>query len=382
MAFTAKTLHQAVIRDGHICPASIEIVRAFGYTEQEACFLYLVITYSAFFTRCQFLRFAGKTKGWAVHRLTEKLLARGHASFMKLGGGVYLFQLKCREMYDALDKPNLRVRSAFSDDFIRARLFTLDFVMAHSGLNYLETSAQKVEFFSQTMVLPAKILPGKTYAGIHFREHQTLYFTDRQPIFVESTTASDPNTVRPVFVYCDAYERSLDAFKTHLKRYCDLLYRLADFRFVYASPHLKKLPRAEAMFDRFMRSHERVNLSELICYFRVQWSWDNHKHAELTREDRDRIRAGMKRFCGEPFVSAYAKWCQEPLGNEELQSMLGPFALSQNYSFEPYLLPERYAIFGYEREHQSGTKGGTIAKTRWSADRSVFRSVDEGNEYF
>lgn len=64
------------------------------------------------------------------------------------------------------------------------------------------------------------------------------------------------------------------------------LYRLADFRFVYASPHAKKLPRAVAMFDRFMRSHERVDLSELIRYFRVQWSWDNQKWSELTREDR------------------------------------------------------------------------------------------------
>ena len=382
MAFTAKSPHATLIAVSHICAESIEILRLFGYTEQEASFLYLVITYSGFFTRQQFLRFTGKTRGWAVHRFTEKLLAREHATFIKLGGGIYLFHLKCREMYDALDKPNLRVRSAFSDDFIRARLFTLDFVMAYRSLDYLETSTEKLAFFAENMGLPTKVLPGKTYAGIHFRGHQTLYFTDRQPIFMEPRRASDPNVLRPVFVYCDAYERSLDAFKTHLKRYGDLLYRLADFRFVYASPHPKKLHRAEAMFDRFMRSHERVDLSELIRYFRLQWSWDNQKWAELTREDRDRIRAGMKRFCGEPFVSAYAKWCQEPLGNKELETMLGPFALIQNYRFETHLLPERYAIFGYEKERQSGTKDGTIAKTRWSVDGSVFRSVDESGEHF
>lgn len=177
----ANRPHEALIRPDHICQDSIETLRALGYTEQEAIFLYVAITYSGFFTRQQFLRFTGKTKGWAVHRFTEKLLAREHATFMKLGGGVYLFHLKCREMYDALDKPNLRVRSAFSDDFIRARLFTLDFVMAHPSLHYLETSAEKLAFFSEKNGLPTKILPGKTYAGIHFQGHQTLYFTDRQP---------------------------------------------------------------------------------------------------------------------------------------------------------------------------------------------------------
>lgn len=78
--------------------------------------------------------------------LQRNSLLTSTSRLSELGGGICLFRLKCHEMYVALDKPNRRIRSAFSDDFIRARLFTLDFVMGHLGLNYLETSAEKVAF--------------------------------------------------------------------------------------------------------------------------------------------------------------------------------------------------------------------------------------------
>ena len=92
------------------------------------------------------------------------------------------------------------------------------------------------------MGLSTKILPGNATPN-PFSGHQTLHFTDRQPICFEPSTPSDPRLLRPVFVYCDAYERSLNAFKTHLRRYVIYSTAWAIFRFVYASPHLKKLPR-------------------------------------------------------------------------------------------------------------------------------------------
>lgn len=278
-------------------------------------------------------------------------------------------------MYDDLERTDLRIRSTCSDDFILARLLTLDFVIAHPGLNYLETAAEKLAFFTEKMGFPMQILPGKVYAGISSLERKKRYFTDRCPIYLESENLSPGPQQRPVFVYCDPYAKSLDAFKTHLKRYEDLLYRLPDFRFVYASPYPKKLDRAKAMFDRFIRLQERLDLAELVRYFRVRWLWDEWKHTELTREDRDRVRAGDKRFCGEPFASAYRKWCQEPMGEAELRTFLGPSALIQNYHFETYLLPERHSIFRYETVRAVRAKSGTIAKTRWSADRSAFSST-------
>ena len=122
---------------------ALTTLRAFGYNESEAQFLYVALTHSGYFTRSQFLRFTGKAKGWAVHHFTEKLLARGHATVTSVIHGISLFHLCSRQIYDDLERPNLRIRSTCSEEFIRARLLTLDFVMAHPAANYLETPIRK-----------------------------------------------------------------------------------------------------------------------------------------------------------------------------------------------------------------------------------------------
>lgn len=94
-------------------------------------------------------------------------------------------RLCSRQIHDDLERPNLRIRSPCSDDFILARLLTLDFVMAHKAANYLETSSEKLDFFMQKMGLPTTILPGKVYAGIPSLQRKMRYFTDRLPIFLE-----------------------------------------------------------------------------------------------------------------------------------------------------------------------------------------------------
>lgn len=104
----------------------IAALSSYGYSETEAGFLYLVIPHSGYFTRQQFLRFTGKTKGWAVHHFTQKLLARGHAKVTPLLHRTYLFRLCSRQMYDDLERPDLRIRSICSDEFILARLLTRD----------------------------------------------------------------------------------------------------------------------------------------------------------------------------------------------------------------------------------------------------------------
>jgi len=63
------------IQESHLAP-----LRAFGYTEVEARFLYLVATHSGYFTVRQFLEFAKAKSGKRNDRLVQKLFALGHVS--------------------------------------------------------------------------------------------------------------------------------------------------------------------------------------------------------------------------------------------------------------------------------------------------------------
>lgn len=55
-------------------------IKALGYTEDEARFLYLVATFSGYFVPRQFLALSGANWGQRTDRLRKKLLTRGQAA--------------------------------------------------------------------------------------------------------------------------------------------------------------------------------------------------------------------------------------------------------------------------------------------------------------
>src|SRR5215472_8349703 len=99
-----------------------EALKAFGYTEAEARFLYIVATHSGYFLARQFLNFVGAKRGYRTHSLAQKLYARiGHE--------------------------NLRNRRRHRLEAIRTRLLGLDFILANQEYQYLETEGEKVAYF-------------------------------------------------------------------------------------------------------------------------------------------------------------------------------------------------------------------------------------------
>ena len=57
----------------------IEALKVFGYTEEEARFLYLVAIHSGYFLARQFLGFVGAKRGYRSHSLNQKLISQSHA---------------------------------------------------------------------------------------------------------------------------------------------------------------------------------------------------------------------------------------------------------------------------------------------------------------
>src|SRR5690348_16576916 len=69
----------------NIAPEYLAAIQSYGYTPTEAEFLYLVATYSGYFTQQQFLRFARVEKGGAARRFEEKFLRCEHGRTTRYG---------------------------------------------------------------------------------------------------------------------------------------------------------------------------------------------------------------------------------------------------------------------------------------------------------
>jgi len=71
----------------------IEAIQNFGYTQQEARFLYVVAVHSGYFTQRQYTEFGPKKAGCIASAFTSKLVARGRASEHKYQNNTRVFSL-------------------------------------------------------------------------------------------------------------------------------------------------------------------------------------------------------------------------------------------------------------------------------------------------
>ena len=106
----------------HFPPERLTALRAFGYTEAEARFLYLVAAHSGYFTIRQFLEFAQARSGKRNAQLAEKLFRLGHASARRYMRRNLVFQLRSRQIYAAIGKEHLRHRRDHELAHIKTRL--------------------------------------------------------------------------------------------------------------------------------------------------------------------------------------------------------------------------------------------------------------------
>lgn len=355
----------------NILPEYLEAIQRLGYAEHEARFLYLVATHSGYFTLRQYLKFTDKTKGCAVHHFTTKTTNNRHARPTEYGRKTYVYNLYSRSIYGGIEKDNLRNRRRQSNELIHVRLLILDFVLAHPDHQYLETEADKVAYFHDTLHIPLPVLPGRIYKGSISNSHTKRYFVDRFPVFFPSSGV--PLSLRPpvTLTYCDSGRPSLAPFLTHLRAYEKFLRRLPAFNFVYASPSPAKFPRAANFFYQLFAETGRVNSHHLARYFHVRRLWDGNDHASLTRADRDLLREGDRRYQGEPFESAFRKWLNQGLSETDLDALCGPPQARHERSFHTYVLPEDYDIF----YHEAGARYRTSSRNGCSASRSVSRSA-------
>ncbi len=168
----------------NIAPAHLTALKALGYTETEARFLYIVATHSGYFVARQFLAFTDAHWGKRTTLFWNKLQTKRHARtecFPKSGTVYHLFS---RRLYRQIDRENIRNRREHEIEHIQRRIGMLDFVLLNQGHQYLETESDKVSFFCNQLKVPNQFLPSKIYHGRRTSQPTVRYFVDKFPMFV------------------------------------------------------------------------------------------------------------------------------------------------------------------------------------------------------
>src|SRR5207248_2620355 len=144
---------------------------SFGYTEDEARFLYLVAAHSGYFTCQQFLRFIDGKPGKRSLSFVRKLVEQGHASARPYLRNGKVYHVFARNLYEAIGKDNVRFRRKHSTEYIRTRLAALDFILGRLDWKFLESESEKVRLFTESSSASTKniyllsVTPGPSSSG-------------------------------------------------------------------------------------------------------------------------------------------------------------------------------------------------------------------------
>ena len=317
----------------NISTSHLDALRAFGYTEEEARFLYIAATHSGYFVARQFLGFTGSHWGKRTTSFWNKLQSKKHVrrECYPISGVIY--HLFSRRLYSRIEKENLRNRRAHEVDFIRRRLAMLDFVLAKQEYQYLETEAEKVRFFCGTLNIEKHFLPAKLYLGKPGSRPTVHYFVDKLPMFIAS-----PSPV-VTFTYMHETEATFSEFIHHLENYIPLFQQLTEFRFIYVSRTDSRFEKASDIFHSLVKIPLESDIGdELVRYFRVRKAWDEKQYAAVTEADlifRNRVRS---RFSTDRFEGLYRGWKNERINEEAIRRQFPANDRKRSIGFDTFLL--------------------------------------------
>jgi len=289
----------------NIASVHLDALKALGYTDAEARFLYIVATHSGYFMARQFLAFANAHWGERTTTFWNKLHTNKHARtecFPKSGVVYHLFS---RRLYRQIDRENIRNRRQHEIEYIQRRIGILDFVLSNPQYKYLETETEKVSFFCDQLKTPRHFLPSKIYHGQRTSQPTLRYFVDKFPMFLHADAPSPVVT----FTYLHGPEASLREFVHHLEVYLPLFRQLSEFRVLYLARVDLHFGKAKELFNALVAVPLGSDASaDLLRYFQIRKAWDLGRYASLAEGDLIFRNQAKTRFAGQRFEHLYRGW--------------------------------------------------------------------------
>jgi len=326
----------------------IEALQKFGYTEREAAFLYLVAMHSGYFIARQYDAHTGLTKGDTRHRLLNQLTKNAHAKPLSTADSTALFHLSAKPLYQAIgatDNRNRRPRPSFQ---IRAKLMTLDFVLAHPEARFLTTERERVQFFTGELRIPLTALPTKHYVSKKSQQSKTArYFVDKNPIFLSSGEGAAPVVS---FVYVDGGSETAAGFRTYLEQYRRLFDALKVFRVLYVGTRQLLFGAARREFEKVVLCPhgDRPSVERLLAHFEQREPFERKDISGFTTETMKQYLRERKAFTGVRYDALYQVFQREGKAAflARFDKVFEQAESAGTASFEALPMPDRYGFLG------------------------------------
>ena len=310
-------------------------LRAFGYTESEARFLYIAATHSGYFTVRQFLEFAKAKSGKRSACFAEKLIALGHASAQRYTRKSLVYHIHSRRLFAAIGKDYLRHRREHELDHIKTQLLALDFILTHPENDYFETAQKKRQYFTETLKLDSALFTSEDAS------RKPITFSDGFPVFLACPSPELPPVV--TFTYVDSGHWNLDPYVAHLRRYRPLFQHLPSFQFIYISTSTRLQTEARELFSLLIKGE---GLPDLLRYFDVQTKWNRKQYGQVTDADLIFRNEAKKRFTGPRFETLYQLWCRNQLPSDIARHETPVLPASERIRFQAITVPGHETVFG------------------------------------
>jgi hypothetical protein len=342
----------------HFPETSIENLRGFGYTEDEARFLYLVATHSGYFSARQYLAFTGAKSGEKSMALTQKVLGKGHAAARLLLRNGRVYHLFSRLLYRAIGRENLRNRREHAVEHMRTKLAVLDFVLAHLDYRYLETETEKVDYFCRKLSISRTLLPSKHYKGAIREKTTDRHFVDKFPLFYAPESSSSPVVT---FGFVDPGLLSLASFETHLFAYSSLFSAVPQVDFAYIATSRRHFAAARKLFLAMAPQTKDPDPGvEGLRYFHYRHMWETKQYARLNPDQIEFLKEAQERFDDALTDIRYGQWLNGQITAGAVSEEFRRLAPSREVSFRTELVDGQTALFEPRvptRNRETGEQG-------------------------
>jgi hypothetical protein len=310
-------------------------LRAFGYTEPEARFLYIAATHSGYFTVRQFLEFANARSGKRSACFVEKLTALGHASAQRYTRKSLVYHVHSRRLFAAIGKDYLRHRREHEVDHIKTQLLALDFILSHPENEYFETARMKRHYFTEILKLDSSLFTSEEAS------RKPITFSDGFPLFLACPSRELPPVV--TFTYVDSGHWNLKPYIAHLRSYRPLLQQLPSFQFIYISTSTRLQTEARELFSLLIKGE---GLRDLLRYFDVRTKWNRKQYGLVTDADLIFRNGAKKRFTGPSFETLYRLWSRNQLPGDIARQETTLLPASERIRFQAVIVPGHESVFG------------------------------------